>query len=326
MYLPTAFAVALSLTVLSAVCWGSWANSYKWTQGYRFELFYWDYIAGVVAVALILAFTMGSWGSSGESFLTNLRITTPSNIVYALVGGFIFNIANLLLVAGIELAGLSVAFPISIGIAVVEGVALSYAIQPKGNLLYLAFGVILAILAIIFDAFAYHSVSRAGHHVSSKAIIVNVISGLLMGAFAPFVTRALTAGHPLTPYGISVFFALGALASCLVVNVYFMRRPLTGKPVSFSGFWQAGASNHLLGFVGGVVWGLGTLFNFVGASFTGMAISYAIGQSSPMIAAFWGVFVFGEFAGSGRRAWRFLGLMFAFYIAAIVVIAMAYQG
>lgn len=326
MYLPATFAVALALTVLSAVCWGSWANSYKWTHGYRFELFYWDYVLGIVALALLLAFTMGSHGSSGQPFLANLRTTSSSNIVYALAGGFIFNIANLLLVAGIELAGLAVAFPISIGIAVVEGVALSYAIQPKGNPGFLALGVVLAILAIIFDALAYNSLSHAGHRVSRRAILVNVISGLLMGAFAPFVTRALTAGRPLTPYGIAVFFALGALACCFVVNIYFMRHPLIGKPVDFSGFRQARPSDHLLGFAGGVVWGLGTSFNFVGASFTGMAISYAIGQSSPMIAALWGVFVFREFAGSGRKAWRFLSLMFAFYVAAIVVIALAYQG
>ncbi|MGH9448769.1 MAG: AcrB/AcrD/AcrF family protein, partial [Terriglobia bacterium] len=262
----------------------------------------------------------------GEPFLANLRTASPSNVVYALAGGFIFNIANLLLVAGIELAGLAVAFPISIGIAVVEGVGLSYAIQPKGSPVYLAAGVILAVLAIVFDALAYRYVSRAGRRISRRAIIVNVVSGLLMGAFAPFVTKALTAGHPLTPYGITAFFALGALACCFVVNIYFMHHPLIGKPADFSEFRQARPSDHLLGFAGGIVWGLGTAFNFIGASFAGMAVSYAIGQSSPMIAALWGVFVFKEFAGSGRRAWRFLALMFAFYTAAVVVIALAYRG
>jgi glucose uptake protein len=330
MYLPVTFAVALIMTILSAVFWGSWANSYKWTHGYRFELFYWDYIIGVVVLALVFAFTFGSHGHAGVAFLGNVRVAYVSNIVYALIGGFIFNIANLLLVAGIELAGLAVAFPISIGIALIEGVVLSYAIQPKGNAGYLAVGVILALVAIIFDALAYSSMSRAGRQVSRKGIVVNVISGLLMGAFAPFITKALnagiTTGHALTPYGATVFFAIGALACCFVVNIYLMRRPLIGKPVNFSGFWSARASDHALGFVGGVVWGLGTSFNFIAASFVGMAISYAIGQCSPMIAALWGVFVFKEFEGSGKRARGFVALMFAFYVAAIVVIAKAYKG
>lgn len=314
------------MTILSAVFWGSWANSYKWTKGYRFELFYWDYMIGIVIIAFIFAFTLGSRGSSGESFLRNLQTADLPNIAYGLIGGFIFNVANLLLVAGIELAGLAVAFPISIGIAVVEGVVLSYAIQPKGNALFLGLGVCLAIAAIIFDALAYGSLGTSGRAVSRKGIIVNIVSGVLMGLFAPFVTKALTAGHTLTPYGITVFFALGALISCFVVNPYFMRRPLIGKPVEFSRFWRASSSDHLLGVAGGLVWGFGTSFNFIAASFVGMAISYAIGQSAPMIAALWGVVVWKEFSGAGKKAWGFLALMFAFYIAAISVIAMAYQG
>lgn len=324
MYVPGTFAIALIMTIMSAVFWGSWANSYKWTKNYRFELFYWDYIIGVVLIALVLAFTMGSYGSTGQSFIANVRSTDPSNIVYALIGGFIFNIANLLLVAGIELAGLAVAFPISIGIAVVEGVVLSYAIQQKGNPVLLGFGLILAIAAIIFDALAYSNLGDSGRKVSSKGIIVNVVSGVLMGAFAPFVTKALTAGHTLTPYAISVFFALGALVSCFVVNTYFMRHPLIGEPTAFSGFWSAKAPDHALGVLGGIVWGLGGGFNFIAASFVGMAISYAIGQSAPMIAALWGVFVWKEFSGAGKKAWGFLFLMFAFYVAAIIVIAKAY--
>ncbi|MGH9344251.1 MAG: hypothetical protein ACRD19_10870, partial [Terriglobia bacterium] len=223
-------------------------------------------------------------------------------------------------------AGLAVAFPISIGIAVVEGVVLSYAIQPKGNLLILAAGLVLAVAAIIFDALAYNSLGSSGRQVSRKGIIVNIVSGLLMGSFAPFVTKAMTAGHTLTPYAIVVFFALGALASCFVFNTYLMHHPLIGNPTDFSGFWSAKTSDHVLGVLGGIVWGLGGSFNFIAGSFVGMAISYAIGQSAPMIAALWGVIVWKEFSGAGKRTWSFLGLMFAFYIAAIAVIAMADRG
>ena len=210
-------------------------------------------------------------------------------------------------------------------VAVVEGVILSYALQPKGNALYLGAGVGLAIAAILFDALAYNSLGGAGRKVSRKGIAVNVVSGLLMGAFAPFVTKAMTAGHPLTAYGVASLFSVGAFLCCFFVNIYFMRHPLVGEPVDFSGYWSARGRDHAMGVAGGVVWGLGSSFNFVAASFVGVAISYAIGQSSPMIAALWGVLAWKEFAGAKAKAWAYLALMFVFYLAAVTVIAMAYS-
>jgi glucose uptake protein len=255
MYTPGSFASALVLTMLSAVFWGSWANTYKGTKNYRFEQFYWDYIIGVMVISFGLALTMGSTGATGEGFITNLGLANASNYLYAFIGGFVFNIANLLLVAGIDIAGLAIAFPISIGIAVVEGVVLSYILQPKGSALYLAAGVALAIAAILCDAMAYSNLSGSGRTVSRKGIMINVVSGLMMGAFAPFVTKAMTAGHPLTPYSIAALFSVGAFVCCFFVNLYFMRHPLVGEAVNFSGFWPAGARNHGIGIAGGIVWG-----------------------------------------------------------------------
>jgi len=272
----------------------------------------------------VLAFTIGSTGGP-DSFVENVRAADGSNIVLAMIGGFIFNIANLLLVAGIEMAGLAVAFPLSIGIALVEGVVLSYLLQPKGDPLLLALGVVLAILAVIADGKAYANLSAGRTPVSRKSIIVCIVSGLLMGAFAPFVTRALTAGHPLTPYSIAVFFTLGSLLCCFVVNVYFMKKPLVGEPVDFSGYFRQRLGDHFLGLLGGIIWGTGTVFNFVAASFVGVAISYAIGQASPMVAALWGVLVWKEFRGANTTAKAYLTAMFAFYLLALYVIARAYN-
>lgn len=325
MYFPSTFGIALIMTILSAVFWGSWANTYKGTKGYAFELFYWDYIIGVVACSLGFALTIGSHGGMGEAFLANVRTANVNNIVLAMLGGFVFNIANLLLVAGIAMAGLAIAFPIAIGIAVVEGVVLSYLLQPKGNPLFLAVGVALACAAIVLDAMAYKRLEQNASSVSRKAVVVNVISGLLMGAFAPFVTKSLTTEHALTPYSVAVFFSLGAFLCCFVFNPYLMKHPLLGEPVSFSGFWTAGIKQHFLGVLGGIIWGFGGCFNFIAAGFVGVAISYAIGQSAPMIAALWGVFVWKEFRGADNRAWGYLTLMFVAYIGAVTMIALAYR-
>jgi glucose uptake protein len=180
------------------------------------------------------------------------------------------------------------------------------------------------VVAVVLDGKAYQHLGSAGRSVSRKSIVTCIVSGLLMGSFAPFVTRALTVGHALGPYSIAVFFTLGALLSCFVVNIYFMRRPLVGEPVGFAGFFAAPARDHLLGLAGGSVWGIGTVFNFTAAGFTGVAISYAIGQSSPMVAALWGVFVWKEFASAGGKAKTYLALMFLFYILALLLVSRAY--
>lgn len=324
MFVPSTFAIALLMMIISAICWGSWANTYKATKNYRFELFYWDYAFGILLISVVLAFTMGSVTNDSTSFLNNLKSADASNIICAIVGGAIFNIANLLLVAGIDMAGLAVAFPVSIGIALVTGVVMSYALQPKGSASLLALGVLFAIIAVVMDGKAYSSLGSAGRTISKKSIIVCIISGILMGLFAPFVTHALTTGNALGPYSIAVFFTLGAFLSCFVFNIYFMKRPLVGEPVNFSDFFKATVRDHLCGIFGGMIWGTGTVFNFVAASCTGVAIAYAIGQSAPMVAALWGVFVWKEFAGSGNKAKVYIALMFLSYVVAITMVAQAY--
>lgn len=323
MFTPSTLTIALFMMITSAVCWGSWANTYKGVKNYRFELFYWDYAFGIFLVSLLFAFTLGSTGQDAHSFLNNVHAADSSNIVHVMVGGAIFNLANLLLVAAIDMAGLAVAFPVSIGIALVVGVVLSYALQPRGNALLLALGVLCALIAVILDGMAYGSLKTAGRNVSTKSIVTCVVSGILMGLWAPFVTHAMTRGNTLGPYSVAVFLTLGALLSCAIWNVYFMRRPLVGEPVSFTGFFHGPVSGHALGLLGGLIWGTGTVFNLVAANFTGVAISYAIGQSAPMVAAVWGVFIWKEFAGAPNKAKLYLGMMFIFYALAIVLVARA---
>jgi len=322
MFTPHDANLALIMMITSAICWGSWANTFKGVRNYRFELFYWDYAVGIFLTSLIFAFTMGSSGNDSSSFLNNVHAADASNIGWASLAGVIFNLANLLLVAGIDMAGLATAFPVAIGIALVVGVALSYVQQQKGDVRMLAAGVLCAVIAVILDGKAYGEVSK-GKEVSRKSIVTCVVSGVLMGLWAPFSTRALTHGNTLGPYSIAVFLTGGALLSCFVWNVYFMKKPLVGAPVSFGGFFHGPTSGHLLGLIGGAIWTTGTVFNLVAANFTGVAISYAIGQSAPMVAALWGIFVWKEFAGANKRAKAFLALMFIFYILAILLIARA---
>jgi len=324
MFVPTTFAVALLMTVFSTICWGSFANTFKGTRNYRFELYYWDYGLGIFLISVVLAFTMGSFAGGPTAFLANLHSADGINLFYAALGGFIFNIANVLLVAGIEIVGLAIAFPISIGIALVEGVVLSYALQPRGNPVLLGAGVFMAVVAVVLVGKAYGALRETV--VSRRGVVVCVISGLLMGIFAPFVTRAMTRGNTLTPYTTAVFLTLGAFLCCFVFNTILMRRPIVGSSVAAADYFRAPRSYHALGLLGGAIWGIGTVFNFVAASLVGVAISYAIGQASPMVACLWGVFVWKEFRGANVRAKTYLAAMFAAYLLALVLIARAYAG
>ena len=323
MFVPHTFALALLMMITSAVCWGSWANTYKGVKGYRFELFYWDYAIGIYLISLVLAFTMGSTADDPASFVNNVRSADGSNILSTLAGGAIFNLANLLLVAGIDMAGLAIAFPVSIGIALVVGVVSSYILQPKGHAGILAVGVLCAVVAVVLDGKAYGSLSKVNRSVSNKSIITCIVSGVLMGLWAPFVTRSMTHGNTLGPYSVGVFLTLGALLSCFLWNIYFMKKPLVGQPVNFSELFRGPTAGHFLGLLGGFIWGIGTVFNLVAANFTGVAISYAIGQSAPMVAALWGVLAWKEFRGANRKAYFFLAGMFIFYLLSILVISYA---
>ena len=322
MFTPQSLGVALAMMIATAICWGSWANTYKGVKEYRFELFYWDYAIGIFLASLLFAFTMGSSGHDTLSFAYNVHLADLGNVGWALLAGAIFNLANLLLVAGMDLVGMATAFPVSIGIALVVGVVLSYVQQPEGSVALLSAGVICAVVAVVLDGKAYGELGGTKER-SRAGIAVCIISGVLMGLWAPFSTRALTHGNPLGPYAVVVFLTLGALLSCFIWNLYFMANPIVGEPVSFGGFFTAPVSGHLLGLLGGFIWTTGTVFSLVAANYTGVATSYAIGQSSPMVAALWGIFAWHEFRGAGSRAKRFLVLMFVFYALAIVLVAEA---
>ena len=325
MFIPESYALALLMMILCAICWGSWANTYKLTKDVRFELFYWDYAIGIFVMAVLLAFTLGSWGGGEEAFLPNLVQATGPRLGLAMLGGIVFNLANILLVGAIAIAGLAVAFPVAIGTALVLGTILTYLVQRTGNPALLFAGVALALVAIIADALAYKELGGGKLKVTKKGIWICIVSGLLMGSWSPFTAASMAEGAgQLTPYTSTVFFTLAALISTFVFNIYFMEKPLVGKPVSLSGYTAGQPSWHVLGLLGGFIWSIGTAFNLVAGRATGFAISYAIGQSAPMVAALWGVFVWKEFAGANSKAKTYLVLMFLFYAGAITVIANAF--
>jgi glucose uptake protein len=294
LYQPETYFISLLFMLISMLCWGSWANTVKFCPGYRFQLFYWDYVLGLLIGAVVWGLTMGSLGDTGRPFLVDVSHASLHPVLLALTGGVIFNIANLLLVAAIDIAGLAVAFPVGIGLALVVGAVSSYVIAPKGNPLLLFGGIALVVAAIVFDAVAYRLRETSHKAMSRRGLIISLVSGLLMGTFYPFVSKSMTGAGAPGPYAAMLFFALGVAACAIPVNYLLMRVPLDGRePAAMSGYWRAQRSWHFWGMLGGAIWCTGALLNFLAsqAHTVGPAVSYSIGQGATMISAAWGVFV-----------------------------------
>lgn len=334
MVIVNSYGLAVFLCFIIMLCWGSWGNTQKLAaKSWRYELFYWDYVIGMVLFALLLALTLGSFGSDGESFFYNISHLSWTNVLWILIGGIIFNASNILLSASISIAGMSVAFPLGVGIALVLGVINNYITNNKGNAVLLAIGVALVVVAIICNGIASgkkgeSNVSKADQR---KGVILALIAGIVMSFFSSFVMRGMgnvTGGTPFvhpfaTPYTAAVIFTLGVLLSNFFFNTFVMKKPFVGEPVTYSQYFSGDTKTHLVGMLGGAIWCLGTALSYITSKAAGPAVSYALGQGAPMIAALWGVFVWKEFKGSGKNVYTLLGLMFLFFIVGLALIVAA---
>ena len=330
MFVPNSYALAVILCVVTMICWGSWANTQKLAGSrWRFELFYWDYVIGILLAALVFAATLGSFGDTGRSFAADLRQAYSSNLGSAMIGGIVFNAANILLVAAIDIAGMSVAFPVGIGLALVLGVLNNYWAKPAGNPVLLFLGVALIATAIVLCAVAYRTCPGQKKAGGVKGLVLSVLCGVLMGFFYGFVASAMTNdaayAEPgkLSPYTAMVFFALGVLGSNFLVNTAVMIKPFRGEPVPISDYFQGTARDHLWGVVGGIIWSIGMTLSIVAAGKASPAISYGLGQGATLVAALWGVFVWKEFREAPSSTNRLIGLMFAGYVAGLALIIVA---
>jgi glucose uptake protein len=312
-------------------CWGSWANTTKLTSKiWRFELFYWDYGFGILLTTLILAFTLGNNGTEGRAFINDISQADTRNILSALAGGAIFNLANILLVAAIAIAGMSVAFPVGIGIALVLGVIVNYISVPQGNPLLIFGGVALIALAIILNARAYQKLqTSSAEAVSKKGLILSVVSGCLMGLFYKYVAGSMVTDFnlpeagKLTPYSALVFFAIGVVISSFIFNTIQMKRPFVGSSVSFNDYFKGIGKDHFIGILGGAIWSVGMSLSIIASGKAGPAVSYGLGQGATVIAALWGIYVWKEFDKAPKGTKPLLNIMLLFYIAGLAMIILS---
>jgi glucose uptake protein len=331
MLIVESYALAVVLCVVTMLCWGSWANTQKLaSREWRFQLFYWDYAIGVLLLALVLALTAGSAGGAGRAFLEDLAQAEGRSLRLAFLGGVVFNLSNILLVAAIDIAGMAVAFPIGVGLALALGVITNYVATPVGNPVLLFAGVAGVLLAILISAAAYRRLPTTGSRTSGKGIALSVAAGLLMGYFYRFVAASMSADFrelepgKLGPYTAVVVFSAGLLASNFVWNTIVMARPFVGDPVPFADYFRKGSPRlHLVGVLGGAIWSLGMSLSILASGAAGFAISYGLGQGATLVAALWGVFVWREFEKAPPGTSPLLAAMFASFVVGLSLIVYA---
>lgn len=335
MFIVGSYSLAVFFCLITMLCWGSWANTQKLAaKSWRYELFYWDYVIGMVLFSLLLAFTAGSIGSEGRPFLQDLGQANWESIGWVALGALVFNVSNILLSASTSIAGMAVAFPLGVGIALVMGVLNNLLLHPVAgqNTVLLWIGVALVVAAVICNGMASGKVSNQQRDPAQnrKGIILAVLAGLIMSFFSALVYNGVDladfhnpAAGKVTPYTAMVLFSLGVLVSNVVVNTIVMKKPFVGEPVSYKQYFAGNCKTHLVGMLGGAIWALGTSLNYISAGEAGAAVSYALGQGAPMIAAIWGVFVWKEFKGAPKQVFSLLGVMFALFIAGLACVVVA---
>ncbi len=318
MFILQSYSTAVFFCVITMICWGSWANTQKFSsKDWRFELYYWDYGFGVLLSSLLLAFTLGSSGAEGRSFLEDLAQADASNLQSALLGGLLFNVANILLVAAIGIAGMAVAFPVGIGLALVVGVITNYLENPAGDLSLIGVGVLLIVAAIILNAMAYRDV--LGKSKGSKGLLLALIAGSLMGFFYKYVAVSMSPNFAvpevgkLSPYTALFMFSVGLMASNFLLNSLQMKFPFQGNSLSISSYFGGTFKDHLTGILGGLIWFVGMAFSILASEKAGPALSYGLGQGATLVAAIWGIYVWKEFQSAGKATKNKLNLMLLLY-------------
>jgi glucose uptake protein len=333
MFIVEDYSLAILFCFITMLCWGSWGNTQKLaSKTWRYELFYWDYVTGILILSLVFAFTLGSTGEHGRSFIEDLSQASSGNLLSAFTGGVIFNAANILLSTAIAIAGMSVAFPVGIGIALVLGVIINYAGSQKGDPLFLFIGVGAIMVAIIINAFAYKRANTGSQRVSTKGLVVSIVAGVLMSFFYRFVAASMDldnfmepAAGMMTPYTAVVIFSFGIFLSNFIFNTILLKKPISGEPTSYREYFNGTFSTHLVGVLGGIIWGIGNSLNLIAAGKAGAAISYGLGQGATLVAALWGVFIWKEFRNAPKGVGVLLAVMFVFFLAGIILIIMAGQ-
>jgi glucose uptake protein len=348
MIFPSSDLASFLVLVFSMICWGSWANTQKLVRPRRFELYYYDFIFGFLAAAVLAAFTFGSLNTSELSFQENFLITAYRNMAWAVAAGMVFGIGNIFLLATVSISGLAVAFPVALGTAVVVGTAWNLVTGAQNSAMLAILGVLLVLIAVVIVAFAY------GNHLdrllaartntalrpdprlqrppkspsAAQAVILGVISGFAFGFVRPLTDLARETDNGVAPYGLALLLGAGMLAMAVLLTPFFFNFPVAGEPLGLRHLFSGSGMQHFYGFIGGVLAGAAVLGAFVVAAAPATArvtpgITYALMQGGTLLAALWGLLVWREFKSADLRVRTMFAVLLIVFALGIGMLSVA---
>lgn len=343
MFLTSTHLATLAVVILSMLCLGLWANTFKMAGKWRFELYYVDFAFGAFVTVVIAVLTLGTLGFDGFSFMDDILHASKKQIVMGFVAGMVFNFGNMLLMAAVSVAGMAIAFSVAFCVALFLGAVWSFAGHPGGgNATVLFSGAAFVLLAAICGAYAYRiyklgqvdelvktgKVKSTRRVMSMKGVVVSAISGLFLGSFGPLFEKAQAGDTGLGPYAAAFAFVAGVMACTALLSLFLMNLPVDGPPLEIYEYFKGTLRQHGLGLMGGVLWCAGTIGILVAAHADGPAtvdppVLFGAAQGSAFLAALCGLLVWREFRKSDGRIRALLFVMLALFIGGLTMIAIA---
>lgn len=277
MILPGSQIFNLILLIFGMLCWGVWANTFRMTSKWRFELYYFDFAIGAGLAALLIGFTFGSQGWDGFSMIDDLRLAGRRQEAYALGAGMAFNLGNMLIVGALSIAGVTVSYLIGLNLMLTTGMVITYFTSPSGNGTLLAVGAVLALASagMLAVSSRLHSLARlvvlmregktktTRKVVSIKGLLLAIFGGIVAAAYYPLVNMAREGENGLGPYALGLFFAIGVVFSTALYNLFFLNLPVQGEPLELSAYFKGKAKSHWLGLLGGALWYCGLISTLI---------------------------------------------------------------
>jgi glucose uptake protein len=348
MILPSTTLASLLLLILTLFCWGSWANSQRLVFKWRFELFYYDFALGMAACILIAVFTLGSMNAQELTVSDNMMIAGYHKMAYGVAAGIVVNLAYMMLVAGISLSGMAVAFPLAFGIALIVTSVTNFIGNPQSsNTLLLFSGLVLVLIAVLVDIIAYRShvdALAAGAKggpildprtkmpvrtpTAARGILISILGGIALGFFLPIVDSSRSGDNGVGPYGLAALIGAGMFFSTLIYVPFFINFPVQGEPVQVRDYFKGAKKQHFWGIFGGFVWAVGLVAFLVEGAVppalqTAPALAAGLIQGAPIIAALWGLLAWREFKGSTQGVKMLMLGMTVLFLAGLALVSLA---
>jgi len=350
MILPTTASAVWILAIVSLLCLGSWANSLKLAGKWRFEYFYYDFVFGILLCAGVAALALGSGRPQELTFQDNLLLTSKRDMAWALGSGVVLNLGMLLLLASMTIAGMSVAFPLTLGVALVIGAIWDFANATQANTPLTFIGVALLAGAVVVSVVTYMRLLRVRREVAQKAltpdprikskrqksagatlvIILSVVGGIALSTFPKLLDEATSGDNALAPYSAVMLLSVAALLSSPFFVLFFTTFPVVSATGMPPGYLAGSGKQHLMGLAGGIVWGTGML---TGLMTTGAPrilqpstlIQYVLSNGALVVAAAWGLLAWRELRGGGDRVRMLATGMMVLFLAGLGLVAFAFS-